>query len=178
MAILRDRKRWSVERRAEAYSEREHPSDLFLEIHGRDPAELAENALFAFYDQIVELEGFEAQGEVTLEASGHGLDEALRSLLAEALFRFETEGFVAIGGNVAAQRGSAAAGGGSAAAGGGSAATRDVAEPQWRLSADLWGENADRSRHTLLHEVKAVTYHQLGAVETGGAWKATVLLDL
>jgi SHS2 domain-containing protein len=171
MAIVTDRKRWSVERRAEAYSEREHPSDLFLEIHGRDPAELAENALFAFYDQIAELEGFEAQREVTLEASGHGLDEALRSLLAEALFRFDTEGFVAIGGDVAAQRVNVAAQRVNVAA-------QDAAEPQWRLSADLWGENADRSRHTLLHEVKAVTYHQLGALQTGGAWEATVLLDL
>ena len=53
--------------------------------------------LFALYDQIAEIEGFEPRRAQTLEAGGAGLDEALRSLLSEALYRFDTEGFVARG---------------------------------------------------------------------------------
>ena len=66
-------------RRAAAYAELEHPSDLFLEIHGRDLPDLFENALFAFYDQIARIEGFEARRELTLSVREPGLDEALRS---------------------------------------------------------------------------------------------------
>ncbi len=48
-----------------------------------------------------------------------------------------------------------------------------------RATARLWGESADRSRHALLAEVKAVTYHQLTASRTPeGGWRATVLFDV
>jgi SHS2 domain-containing protein len=175
MATMRDHKRWSIERRAEAYSELEHPSDLFLEIRGANLSELFEHALFAFYDQIAETAGFEARREVELGAHAAELDEALRALLSEALFHFETEGFVAVQGGVAIAAPQTAAGTPQPAP----AAPRAVPPgDHWRLSAHLWGENADRKRHTLLHEVKAVTYHRLGVSRTGQGWKATVLLDL
>jgi len=47
------------------------------------------------------------------------------------------------------------------------------------VTAHLDGETLDRRRHTLLTEVKAVTYHQL-AVETvpEGGWRATLLFDV
>jgi SHS2 domain-containing protein len=157
--MTQDRERWDLRRRASAYAELEHPSDLFLEIHGRDPRELANNALFAFYDHVAELEQFELRREITLDARGEGLDDALRALLSEALFRFDTEGFVAAGGQVKIDE------------------AGDSPGP-WRLSARLWGESADRARHTLLHEVKAVTYHRLAVSHTGRGWTATVLLDL
>jgi len=149
--------RWVASRRAEAYTELEHPADLFLEIRGRDVRELVENALFAFYDQIAEIEDFEPRRVQALEAEGAALDDALRSLLAEALYRFETDGFVAADGEVTV--------------GGGP-------EGPWALSADLWGEQADTERHTLLREIKAVTYHQLSATHSDEGWRATVLFDL
>lgn len=159
MTIMGNRRRWSVERRTDAYAELEHPSDLFLEIFGRDPGDLAGNALFAFYDQIAELEEFDARREVTFEVTGPALDVTLRSLLAEALFLVDTEGFVATGGEVDAR-------------------TPSGPDGAWCLSARLWGEDARRERHTLLHEVKAVTYHRLEAGLVAGSWKARVLLDL
>ncbi len=94
------RKRWDPGQRADAYIELEHPSDLFLEIRGRDLPGLMENALLAFYDQIAQLDGFEPRRELTLSVSETTLDEALRALLAEALYRFDTGGFVAVGGRV------------------------------------------------------------------------------
>jgi SHS2 domain-containing protein len=157
--MTRDHERWDLGRRASAYTELEHPSDLFLEIRGEHPRELLENALFAFYDQIAELDGFEPRLEVTLDARGEGLDDALRALLSEALFRADTEGFVAAGGRVAIDE-------------------DDDSPGPWRVSARLWGENADRARHSLLREVKAVTYHRLAVSHSGNGWSATVLLDL
>jgi SHS2 domain-containing protein len=148
---------WVAARRAEAYAELEHPSDLFLEIHGRDVPGLVENALFALYDQIAEIEGFEPRRAQTLEVTGAGLDDALRSLLSEALYRFATDGFVAADGE---------------------GEVSGEPEGPWRLTVRLWGETVDNQRHTLRREVKAVTYHRLSANRTDDGWRATILLDL
>jgi SHS2 domain-containing protein len=169
--MAHDRKRWDPASRASAYAELEHPADLFLEIRGEDPTELLEHALFAFYDQIAEIEGFEARRELTLSVHAAGLDEALRSLLSEALYRFDTEGFVAVGGGVTIEAGPEGSGAG------GRPNTPDRSS-EWRLSARLWGDDAGARPHVLLHEVKAVTYHRLSVTRSGGDWIATVLLDI
>ena len=45
--------------------------------------------------------------------------------------------------------------------------------------ADLKGDILSRERHTVLSEVKAVTYHQLKAEQLpDGDWRATVLFDV
>jgi SHS2 domain-containing protein len=148
--------RWDLSRREDGYAELEHPTDLFLEIRGRELPELLDHALFALYDQIAELAGFEARRELTLGVREPGLDDALRALLSEVLFRFDTEGFVAVGAEVMVEQ----------TAGG------------WGLQARLWGDDANRERHTLLHEIKAVTYHRLTVIASEEGWKATVLLDI
>ena len=69
----------------------------------------------------------------------------------------------------------AAAGNDTAGSGSGAdAATADVG-----VSARLRGEDADKRRHTLLTEIKAVTFHRLSAAQApDGTWRATVLLDI
>lgn len=168
--------RWDPARRAEAYRELEHPADLLLEIRGRDLAELFENALFAFYDQSAELSGFRSRRRVSIAARGDGLDIALRNLLAEALYRFATERFVAISAEVAVSGG---------AVPGGKAQSVQA-------TAVLRGERADPTRHVLSAEIKAVTYHRLsvellkpgteadaaGSAADALGWRATVLFDI
>ncbi len=46
------------------------------------------------------------------------------------------------------------------------------------LEATIHGESIDPDRHTLDHEVKAVTYHGLDVHERDGAWLAEVILDI
>ena len=46
------------------------------------------------------------------------------------------------------------------------------------MSATIHGEAIDPTRHTLDHEVKAVTYHGLDVHETHGTWHAEVILDI
>jgi SHS2 domain-containing protein len=151
-------KRWEPAGRDEAYAELDHPADVFLEIWGGDLPALFENALFALYDQMAELEGFAAGRVETIAVEAPSAAEALRSLLSEALYRFETQGFVATRARVRVE----------------ASPTGEV-----QAAAHLDGETVDKRRHTLLTEVKAVTYHQLTveAVPEGG-WKATVLFDV
>jgi SHS2 domain-containing protein len=46
------------------------------------------------------------------------------------------------------------------------------------LTATAWGEPLDRARHTLEHEVKAITYHGLSVEKVEGAWEAEVIVDI
>ncbi|MBU2602746.1 MAG: archease [Actinobacteria bacterium] len=148
--------------RALVYRELDHPADLWLEVRGVDLPNLVENALFALYDSMVALERVEERREVTLHASGASAAEALRTLLAEALFLFATEGFVGVAAQVHRLDSSTEPGSG------------DV-----RFQARVRGERLDTTRHETRAEVKAVTYHLLDVTrEASGAFKAFVLLDV
>jgi SHS2 domain-containing protein len=46
------------------------------------------------------------------------------------------------------------------------------------LTGSAWGEPLDRARHTLEHEVKAITYHGLRVEQTGDQWEAEVIVDI
>ena len=156
--MVEEPRHWDPDSRDEVYSDLDHPADVFVEIWGEDLPELFENALFALYDQVAELQGFGTGREETITVMGPGAADALRSLLSEALYLFETEGFVAARAEVDVQT---------------------TSPDQVQVTARLDGETLDRERHTLLSEVKAVTYHQL-AVERvpEGGWRASVLFDV
>lgn len=158
MEMAEEPRHWDPDSRDEIYTELDHPADVFVEIGGKDLPELFENALFALYDQVAELEGFGTGREETITVKGPDAAGALRSLLAEALYLFETERFVAARAKVDIQ-------------------TTSSGEVQ--ATARLDGETLDRERHTLLSEVKAVTYHQLAVEEAPeGGWRASVLFDV
>lgn len=53
---------------------------------------------------------------------------------------------------------------------------RDVSETA--LMVELFGEPMDPDRHSLGHDVKAVTYHQLLVGKQDGKWVARVILDV
>lgn len=46
------------------------------------------------------------------------------------------------------------------------------------LHGTAWGEPLDRERHTLSHEVKAITYHRLRVEATDDGWIAEVIVDI
>ncbi len=149
--------RWKSAERADAYGELEHPADIFLEIYGRDLPGLFENALFALYDQLALLEDFETTSHRHIEVQGPSVSDALRALLSEALYKFETEAFVAVHAKVRV----------------------DKQADRVKVSVDLGGDILNHEYHTVLSEVKAVTYHQLTAEELPeGGWRATVLFDV
>lgn len=139
---------------AGVYTELAHPADLFLEIWGSTFEELCEHALFALFDTLVDLETVEARESYTLAVEAPQPEDRLRRLLSEALILFYTKRFLAAGARV-------------------------TTDGSLSLTAILWGEKLDRSRHQLLAEVKAVTRHQLKAEQMpDGSWRATVLFDM
>lgn len=156
--MRRELRRWQVENRNQAYTELEHPADLLLEIRGPDLATLYENALFALYDQLADLGDFDERQHEAIQITAPDHTQALRALLAEALYLFATSGFVATGAMVV---------------------LRETDAGKIEVRAELQGETFDRTRHTLFTEIKAVTYHRLALEKSpDGSWRATVLFDV
>lgn len=149
-------KRWNPDERDQFYCELDHPADVFLEVWGANLSALFENALFALYDQLAEMEGFQTVRVERIEAQGATPADALRALLSEALYRFAAVRFVAAKAKV----------------------TVDQSESAVKASAELHGEEVDPTRHTLCAEVKGVTYHQLSVKQSDDGWTATVLFDV
>jgi SHS2 domain-containing protein len=54
----------------------------------------------------------------------------------------------------------------------------DVRLTHGGLSAVARGEPLDLSRHSLTHEIKAITYHALKVEQTGDGWLAEVIVDI
>lgn len=157
-----------MQRRRDTYRELDHPADLLLEITGTSPPELFENALIAFYDQVTDLCGVSLRRETLIEVREPSMAEALRALLAEALYRFATEGFVATNAEVIIEEPSE-----------GSADNAGASRGAVHVSARLRGNVIDKNRHVLFTEIKAVTYHRLEVVQLpSGNFRATVLFDV
>ena len=149
-------KRWTPAVHAAAYRVLDHPADLWLEVSGATLPQLFEHGLLALYDNLVALSTVRLTESRAVAAQGVTAALALRALLAEALFLFDTEGFLAAGARVTVEAGLPIA-----------------------VGAELYGEPLDRDRHELLTEVKAVTYHRLQAeAHPDGSWRAAVLLDV
>ena len=54
----------------------------------------------------------------------------------------------------------------------------DVEVSDAGLTAAVWGEPLDTTRHELDREVKAITYHDLTVREHDGGWLAEVIVDI
>jgi SHS2 domain-containing protein len=87
-----------------------------------------------------------------LNLSGAERDYLLFDWLKELLYRFDTEHFLMADCTVQ---------------------VRDDG-----LSATVRGEAHDPQRHTLCHEVKAITYHELKVEKTADGWLAEVIVDI
>ena len=54
----------------------------------------------------------------------------------------------------------------------------DVAVHDRGLTATARGERYDPAVHTLAHEIKAITQHELDVREVAGGWRATLIVDI
>jgi SHS2 domain-containing protein len=54
----------------------------------------------------------------------------------------------------------------------------DVSIDATGLHATAHGEPYEPARHTLAHEIKAITQHELSVVEAADGWEATLIVDI
>jgi SHS2 domain-containing protein len=135
------------------YETFEHTADLGLRIRAAGPAALFEDAARALFSIIVtNLDDVRPIDTRHFELSAASLDYLLFDWLNELLFTFDSQRLLLCEFHVR------------------------LAENN--LQADARGELLDLDRHTLEHEVKAITYHGLRLEQTPDGWLAEVIVDI
>ena len=137
---------------SELYRLFEHTADLGVEVNGVSLEEAITRLLLALYDLHVSIDTIEPKVERRLEVYGETLEDAVVYLLEEALFLFDTEGFIARIANVEITDG--------------------------RITATMKGEFFAPERHIPKFEIKAITYHQLSIKETKDGYTIRVVFDV
>jgi SHS2 domain-containing protein len=135
------------------YETFDHTADLGLRIRAADLDSLFVDAAQALLATIVEdLNAVEPRQQVDFEIPGDERDFLFFDWLKELLYRFDSEHMLF--------------------------SRFEVHVDASGLKGMAWGESLDRSRHTLLHEVKAITYHGLRVEKTEDGWLAEVIVDI
>jgi SHS2 domain-containing protein len=131
----------------------EHTADIGIEVEADTLADLFGGAAQGMFSIIVEpgAASPEVSRSVTLQAND--LEERMFSWLNELLYILDAERLVLSGFEV-------------------------TSIEAFRLEATVSGERIDRSRHRLLGEVKAATYHEMKVEQRDGSWFARIIFDV
>jgi SHS2 domain-containing protein len=131
----------------------EHTADLGLRVRAPDLDSLFREAAEGLFSMIVEswsAERATREFEFELQATRH--DDLLFDWLNELLYTFDTTRCLL--------------------------GRFELNVSDTKLVARAWGTPLDLSEHSLLHEVKAITYHGLLVEPTDGGWLAEVIVDI
>lgn len=130
----------------------EHTADVGLHVYGGDLSELFTNAAVGLLRFMVRTEREEAKSEVSIELSEDNREELLVAWLNEIIFYVATRNFIpqkiTIG---------------------------SISE--YALVARVRGEPFASSKHRILTEIKAATYHELEIKNTPDGFEARVIFD-
>ena len=135
------------------YETFEHTADLGLRVRAADLQSLfAEAARGLFSIIVADLDAVRPLETVSLHVEGETSELLLFDWLNELLYIYETRRLLL--------------------------AEFDIRLGPTGLTATARGEPIDPSRHTLDHEVKAITYHALKLERDADGWLAEVILDI
>jgi SHS2 domain-containing protein len=130
----------------------EHTGDAGIEVEAPTRADLFACAAIGLARIMVAPDGIQLRDTHTITVFGDSNEDMIHDALSDALNLFLCDGFI--------WREA-------------SAEERDGA-----IVLKLTGEQFSRFRHSLLTELKAVTYHQLKVEHTDATWKARIVFDI
>jgi len=139
-----------MEKRYEQFS---HTADIGVRVFGKTLKELFENAAFAMFDILADLEGL--KGEITqdfeLTASNH--EELLISWLDELLYNFYAKNIIFYKFEV-----------------------EELSEDVVRAKA--FGRSVSENRNRLKTEIKAATYYNLKIIKKDDYYEVDIIFDV
>jgi SHS2 domain-containing protein len=139
-----------MEKRYEQFS---HTADIGVRVFGRTLKELFENAAFAMFDILADLEGL--KGEITqdfeLTAANH--EELLIAWLDELLYNFYTKNIIFYKFDV-------------------TELSEDV------VRAKAFGRSVSENRNRLKTEIKAATYYNLKIIKKDDYYEVDIIFDV
>jgi SHS2 domain-containing protein len=146
--------RHSEERRMDKrYEQFPHTADIGVKVYGSSLKELFENAAFAMFDIIADLEGLKASVEQKVEARGGNHEELLVAWLDELLYNFYTKSLIFFKFEI-----------------------DELTEKS--LKARVFGRPVGANRNRLNTEIKAATYSDLKIKKTSGGYEVSIIFDI
>lgn len=131
----------------------EHTADVGVRVYGGSFAELLENAALALMSLIADRDSVRPEEKVVIEAEAETGEELLIKMLSEILYLHEVRKMVFTEAEIELTDG-------------------------FKLKGRLKGEKTDFSRHELLHDIKAATYHNLKIERVNDRFMAEIIFDI
>ena len=135
------------------YTLLDHTADLRIRISGTDPADLFKNAGLALFDLITMPDRLEPKEVIEVAVTGDDPADLMVNYLRELLYLWTgNEKLVKLIDIV------------------------DISDTT--VSARVSTDRYQPEHHEILHEIKAVTYHQIDVSRTADGWQAMVVFDV
>jgi len=138
---------------AASYEVIHHTADVGIRVFGENPKALFQNSAMALMDQIVETASLLPQKEIRFTIKGNDWPDLMVNWLREILYLWSGKALLTR-----------------------SVQIQSITEKS--LSSHVWVDPFSLQRHTLISEIKAVTYHQIQVLDRGSSWEAKVIFDI
>ena len=135
------------------YEQFPHTADIGVRVYGSDLKKLFENAAFAMFDILADLEGLKTPVTQDFELTAPNNEELLIAWLDELLYNFYTKSIIFSEFKVA-----------------------ELAEG--RLKAKAFGRPVGDNRNRLKTEIKAATYSDLKIKNTSDGYEVSIVFDV
>jgi len=136
----------------------EHTADLYIAAYGESLEEAFENAAYATFEGMTDLDKVQPKLEDTVEVEGHDEQALLYNWLEALLVKFDITGNLYSRFNIASIKKTSVG---------------------FKLKAKIWGEPFNPEKHLSKVGVKAVTYHQMEILrDAEGAVTVKFILDI
>ncbi|MDD5496516.1 MAG: archease [Candidatus Omnitrophica bacterium] len=135
------------------YEQFPHTADIGVRVYGSNLKELFENAAFAMFDIIADLDGLESSIEKDFTLEAPNAEELLVVWLDELLYNFYTKAIIFFRFEVSEISGKG-------------------------LKAKAFGRPVGENRNRLKTEIKAATYSDLEIVKADDRYKVEIVFDI
>jgi len=131
----------------------EHTADLGIRVWGKDLKALFINSASAMYGLIVDVRTVRPVKTIKIKAKAQDRDELLKNWLSELLYYFHVKEIIFCRFDI-------------------------VKLDEKNVVSIVMGEKIDKCRHSLQHEIKAVTFHALNIHKTDNRLSTDIIFDI
>jgi len=135
----------------------EHTADLYIAAYGKNLEEAFENAAYATFEGMTDLDKVQTKLEDTVEVEGYDEQALLYNWLEALLVKFDLTDNLYSRFKIA---------------------SIDKTSGGFKLKAKIWGETFNPKKHSSKVGVKAVTYHQMLILKEKGLITVKFILDI
>jgi len=135
----------------------EHTADLYIAAYGKSLEEAFENAAYAMFEGMTDLEKVQPKLEDTVEVEGYDEQALLYNWLEALLVKFDIKDKLYSSFKIA---------------------SIEKTPAGFKLKAKIWGELFNPHRHISKVGIKAVTYHQMEIVKEPNFVTVKFILDI